>query len=64
MKDDCLRCPFYNADGTCGNRRCEMYGVVTNGREVQSCSCRQYYSREASRRYRRKRKIETIWDYE
>ena len=63
-KDDCLGCVFYNMDGTCGNRRSEMYGIATNGRELQLCGGRRNYSREAAKKYRRKRKIETIWDYE
>ena len=62
--DDCLGCVYLQRDGTCGCRRSVMSGVVTNMREQQVCHDRRGYSREAFRRYRRKRKIVSIYDYE
>ena len=62
--DNCLLCVFHNADGTCGNTRSVMYGVKTNDNEHQLCSDRRYYTRNAFVKPKRKRKIESIYDYE
>ena len=63
-KDDCLFCIHRQMDGRCGNKRSIMYGIKTNEREAQLCECRQYYTREAVRKVKKRRKIESIYDYE
>lgn len=63
-KEDCKSCIYLNANGTCGNPRSIMYGVVTNANEHQICNDRRYYTREAYIKPKRKRKIESIYDYE
>ena len=62
--DDCLSCIFHNTDGTCGNARSIMFGLSTNAGEYQSCNDRRYYTREAYIKPKRKRKIQSIYDYE
>lgn len=62
--DDCLSCIYFNSNGTCGNTRSVMFGVSTNGDEHQSCNDRRYYTREAYKKSKKKRKIESIYDYE
>ena len=62
--DDCLSCIFYNKDGTCGNSRSIMFGLSTNASEHQSCNDRRYYTRESYIKPKRKRKIESVYDYE
>lgn len=62
--DDCLSCIFHNSNGTCGNTRSIMFGAATNAGELQSCNDRRYYTREAYIKPKRKRKIESIYDYE
>ena len=62
--DDCLSCIYFNSNGTCGNTVSVMFGVSTNGGERQSCKDRRYYTREAYVKPKRKRKIQTIYDYE
>ena len=62
--DDCLSCIFYNKDGTFGNSRSIMFGLSTNASEHQSCNDRRYYTREAYIKPKRKRKIESVYDYE
>lgn len=63
-KEDCMSCVYLNANGTCGNSRSIMFGVATNADEYQSCNDRRYYTREAYIKPKRKRKIESIYDYE
>ena len=63
-KEDCKSCIYLNTNGTCGNSRSIMYGVATNADEHQSCNDRRYYTREAYIKQKRKRKIESIYDYE
>lgn len=63
-KDDCVMCIHIRMDGTCGNKRSIMYGIKTNEREAQLCECRQYYTQEAARKVRKRRKIESVYDYE
>ena len=63
-KEDCKFCIYLNANGTCGNSRSIMFGVTTNSGEPQSCNDRRYYTREAYIKPKRKRKIESIDDYE
>ena len=63
-KEDCKSCIYLNANGTCGNSRSIMYGVATNANEHQICNDRRYYTREAYIKQKRKRKIESIYDYE
>lgn len=62
--DDCLSCIYFNANGTCGNSMSIMFGVSTNYGEPQSCNDRRYYTREAYKKPKKKRKIESIYDYE
>lgn len=62
--DDCLSCIFHNSNGTCGNTRSIMFGAATNAGELQSCNDRRYYTREAYIKPKRKRKIESVYDYE
>ena len=62
--DNCFSCIFYNPNGTCGNNRSVMYGVKTNGSENQLCSDRRYYTRNTIVKPKRKRKIESIYDFE
>lgn len=62
--DDCLFCIYFNANGTCGNSRSIMYGVATNADEHQLCNYRRYYTREAYIKPKRKRTIESVYDYE
>ena len=63
-KEDCMSCVYLNANGTCGNSRSIMFGVQTNADEPQLCNDRRYYTREAYKKPKRKRKIESIYDYE
>ena len=63
-KEDCKSCIYLNTNGTCGNSRSIMFGVSTNSSEPQSCNDRRYYTREAYIKQKRKRKIESIYDYE
>ena len=64
IKEDCLSCVYLNVNGTCGNKRSVMYNITTNKKEAQLCSNRRYYDREAFKKYKRKRKIQSIYDYE
>lgn len=63
-KQDCTDCVYLNRNGTCGNSRSVMFNIATNFRIAQICSDRRYYNREAFKKYRKKRKIESIYDYE
>ena len=63
-KEDFKSCIYLNANGTCGNSRSIMYGVATNAGDPQSCNDRRYYTREAYIKPKRKRKIQSIYDYE
>ena len=63
-KEDCKSCVYLNANGTCGNTRSIMFGVATNSVEPQLCNDRRYYTRETFKKQKRKRKIESIYDYE
>ena len=63
-KEDCKSCVYLNANGTCGNTRSIMFGVATNAGDPQSCNDRRYYSRESYIKHKRKRKIESVYDYE
>ena len=63
-KEDCKSCIYLNTNSTCGNSRSIMFGVSTNSGEPQSCTDRRYYTREAYIKQKRKRKIESIYDYE
>ena len=62
-KEDCRSCIYLNTNGTCGNSRSIMYGVVPNADEHQLCNDRRYYTREAYIKPKR-RKIESVYDYE
>ena len=62
-KEDCKSCIYLNTNGTCGNSRSIMFGVATNADEHQSCNDRRYYTREAYIKQKR-RKIESVYDYE
>lgn len=66
IKQDCLSCVYLNVNGTCGNRRSVMYGVITikPSYPSQLCNDRRYYDKEAFKKYKRKRKIQSIYDYE
>ena len=64
VKDECTFCVYLNRNGTCGNKRSVMYNITTNKQEAQLCSNRCYYDREAFKKYKRKRKIQNIYDYE
>ena len=64
VKDECTFCVYLNRNGTCGNKRSVMYNITTNKQETQLCSNRRYYDREAFRVYKKKRKIQSIYDYE
>ena len=63
-KEDCKSCIYLNTNGTCGNSRSIMFGISTNAGEHQSCNYRSYYTREAYIKPKRKRKIESVYDYE
>lgn len=63
-KEDCKSCIYLNKNGTCGNTRSIMFGVATNSGEPQLCNDRRYYTREAFKKTKRKRKIQSIYDYE
>ena len=63
-KEDCKSCIYLNTNGTCGNTRSIMFGAATNAGELQSCNDRRYYTRDAYIKPKRKRKIESIYDYE
>ena len=63
-KEGCMSCIYINTNGTCGNTRSIMYGVATNADEHQSCNDRRYYTREAYKKPKKKRKIQSIYDYE
>ena len=66
IKQDCLSCVYLNVNGTCGNRRSVMYGVITTKPSYppQLCNDRRYYDKEAFKKYKRKRKKQSIYDYE
>ena len=64
VKDECIFCVYLNRNGTCGNKRSVMYNITTNKQEAQLCSNRRYYDREAFKVYKKKRKIQSIDDYE
>ena len=64
IKQDCLSCVYLNRNGTCGNKRSVMYNITTNKKEAQLCSNRRYYDREAFKVYKKKRKIQSIYDFE
>lgn len=63
-KEDCFDCVFLNHNGTCGNKRSIMFNIATNERTAQLCSDRRYYDKGAFKKYRKRRKIETIYNYE
>ena len=63
-KDDCFDCVYLNRNGTYGNSHSVMFNITTNEKVAQLCSDRRYYNREAFKKYRKKRKIESIYDYE
>ena len=62
-KEDCKSCIYLNANGTCCNSRSIMFGVATNADEHQLCNERRYYTRESYIKQKR-RKIESVYDYE
>ena len=64
VKEDCLSCVYLNVNGTCGNRRSVMFNIKTNDTISQICKDRRYYNREAFKKYRKKRKKQSIYDYE
>ena len=64
VKDECTFCVYLNRNGTCATTRSVMYNITTNKQEAQLCSNRRYYDREAFRVYKKKRKIQSIYDYE
>ena len=64
IKEDCLSCVYLNVNGTCGNRRSVMFSIKTNDIISQICKDRRYYNREAFKKYRKKRKKQSIYDYE
>lgn len=66
IEEECLSCVYLNVNGTCGNRRSVMFGAVTakSSSPPQLCNDRRYYDREAFKKYKRKRKIQSIYDYE
>lgn len=63
-EEDCFGCVFLNNNGNCGNRHSIMFDVPTNERTAQLCSDRRRYDKETFKKYRKRRKIETIYDYE
>lgn len=62
--DDCQSCIWYNFNGTCGSPKGEASGTLQDSRASQPCRNRVYYTREATRHYKKKRKIESVYDYE
>lgn len=64
VKDECTFCVYLNRNGTCDNRHSVMHNITTNKQEAQLCSNRRYYDREAFKVYKKKRKIQSIYDYE
>lgn len=63
-KEDCLMCVYLNINGKCGNIYSVMYNISTNEREAQICNDRRYYNRDTYKKNKKKRKIESIYDYE
>lgn len=63
-KEDCSMCVYLNRNGKCGNIYSVMYNICTNEREAQICNDRRYYNRDAFKKNKKKRKIESIYDYE
>ena len=65
-KEDCISCVYLNVNGTCGNNRSIMFGVVTTKPSYapQLCRDRRCYDKEAFKKYKKKRKIQSIYDYE
>lgn len=57
-------CVYLNINGKCGNIYNVMYNICTNEREAQICNDRRYYNRDAYKKNKKKRKIESIYDYE
>ena len=64
IKEDCLSCVYLNVNGTCGNRRSVMFSIKTNDTISQICKDRRYYNRGAFKKYRKKRKKQSIYDFE
>lgn len=64
VKEDCLSCVYLNVKGTCSNNKSVMFGVKTNNTVPQLCKDRRYYNSEAFKKYRKKRKKQSIYDYE
>ena len=64
MIDDCTMCIYLNKDKTCGNTKSIMFSVSTNYRHAQICRDRRYYDRDAFKRNKKKRKIESVYDME
>ena len=64
VKEDCLSCVYHNVNGTCSNNKSVMFGIKTNDTISQICKDRRYYNREAFKKYRKKRKKQSIYDYE
>ena len=63
-KEDCSMCVYLNRNRKCGNIYSVMYNITTNKKEAQLCSNRRYYDGEAFKVYKKKRKIQSIYDYE
>ena len=61
---DCLSCVYLQSNNTCGCRRSVMNGVAVDVQVYQRCTDRRGYNRETFKRYGRKRKITSIYDYE
>ena len=64
VKDECTLCVYLNRNGTCGNKRSVMYNITHTKKEEQHSNDRRYYNRAAIKVYRKKKKIQSIYDYE
>ena len=64
IKQDCLSCIYLNENGYCSNNKSVMFGIKTNSTVPQICKDRRYYTNESVKKYNKKLKIESIYDYE
>ena len=63
-KDDCTFCIYLNDNGKCGCKGSIMYGTQMAGKAAELCKERRYYTRDAWKRNKKRRKIQSIYDYE
>lgn len=63
-KDDCTFCIYLNENGACGCKGSIMYGAPMAGKAAELCKERRYYTSDAWKRNKKRRKIQSIYDYE